>query len=149
MTEQTERKATVVRPGEGDTREVVGDRYRLLARGGDTDRSYVVLEGIVAPGGGPPIHYHTREEEGFYVLEGEFEFMADGEVIRATAGTFLNLPKESRHGYRNVGSTPGRLLVVCAPAGFEEFLRAADRQGPDRVVEIAERFGVHILPQGH
>lgn len=144
MAEQ--RKVKVVRPGEGRTVHVVGDAYRFLAVGGDTDRSYMIMESTTPPGGGPPLHYHTREEEGFYVLDGEFEFTADGETVRAGPGTFLTLPKQSRHTFRNVGETPGRMLVLCAPAGIEDFFAEADGQGPDQVVAAAARHGIHIIP---
>ena len=141
-----QRKVKLVRPGEGRAVNVVGDTYRFLAVGGDTDRSYMLMETEVPPGGGPPPHYHRREEEGFYILEGEFEFRAEGEVIRVGRGTFLNLPKESRHAFRNIGTTTGRMLVLCAPAGIESFFVAADRKGPEDLLRLAEAAGITILP---
>lgn len=114
---EVERKIKVTRPGEGAVCDVVGDTYRFLGTGGDTDATYFIMEALVPPGGGTPPHFHTREEEGFYILDGEFEFSADGETVRATAGTFLNLPRESRHFFRNVGDRPARMLILCAPAG--------------------------------
>lgn len=140
------RRMTVVRPGEGATVNVVGDTYRFLAFGGDTDRRYFLLEAEVPPGAGPPPHRHAREEEGFYVLDGAFEFEADGEVVRAGPGTFLNLPTGSLHRFRNVGDRPGRLLILCAPAGIEAFFAAADGQGPERLVELAARHGIEVPP---
>jgi quercetin dioxygenase-like cupin family protein len=145
---EVERKIKVTRPGEGTVCNVVGDTYRFLGTGGDTDATYFIMEALVPPGGGTPPHFHTREEEGFYVLDGDFEFTADGESVRASAGTFVNLPKESRHLVRNVGDRPGRMLVLCAPAGIEGFFAAAHEQGPDEVVELAARYGIHILPPG-
>lgn len=139
------RKAKVTRPGEGRTVGVVGDTYRFLGIGGDTDRAYMITEVTVAPGNGPPPHFHTREEEGFYVLDGELEFTADGETVRATAGTFLNLPKGSRHRFENVGATPARMLILCAPAGIEGFFDEADGKGPEGVIEAAARYGIEIL----
>ena len=50
---------------EGRTVGVVGDIYRFLAVGEDTDGRYAVWEAIVPPGGGPPPHVHSREEESF------------------------------------------------------------------------------------
>lgn len=141
-------KIKVTRPGEGATCNVVGDTYRFLGTGGDTDGTYLIMEALVPPGGGTPPHFHTREEEGFYILEGELEFTADGESVRANAGTFLNLPKESRHFFRNVGDRPARMLIFCAPAGIEAFFAAADRQGPEKVIELAARYGIHIIPEG-
>jgi mannose-6-phosphate isomerase-like protein (cupin superfamily) len=144
MAEQ--RKLKVVRPGEGRTVHVVGDTYRFLAVGGDTDRGYFLMEATTPPGGGPPLHYHTREEEGFYILDGEFEFAADGETVRAGPGTFLTLPKLSRHMLKNVGDRPGRMLVLCAPAGIEDFFAAGDGQGSEELVAAAARHGIHIIP---
>ena len=61
----------VRKPGEGRTIAVVGDVYRFLATGEETNGKYALWEAIVPPGGGPPPHVHSREEESFYVLEGE------------------------------------------------------------------------------
>ena len=146
MTEPTGRKVTVIRRDEGRTVHVVGDTYRLLGLGGDTDRQYFMMESITPPGGGPPPHYHTREEEGFYVLEGEIEFRAGDEVIVGRAGTFVNIPKNLTHSFKNVGDQPARMLVFCAPAGIEDFFVEADGQGPDVVIAAATRYGIHILP---
>jgi mannose-6-phosphate isomerase-like protein (cupin superfamily) len=55
---------------QGRTIAVVGDVYRFLATGEDTNGKYALFEAIVPPGGGPPPHVHSREEEGFYILEG-------------------------------------------------------------------------------
>jgi quercetin dioxygenase-like cupin family protein len=142
---QEQRRIRVTRPGEGESVQVVGDSYRFLAAGGETAGSYFIVEATVPPGGGPPPHYHTREEEGFYVLEGEVEFTADGEVVRAGPGTFLNLPRESRHHFRNVGERPARMLILCAPAGVEAFFRAADGKGPEDVVRLADEAGIKVL----
>ena len=63
-------KPTIRTAAEGRTIAVVGDVYSFLATGDDTDGKYAMFEAIVPPGGGPPPHVHSREEEGFYVLEG-------------------------------------------------------------------------------
>jgi quercetin dioxygenase-like cupin family protein len=73
-------------PAEGRTIAVVGDVYRFLATGEDTNEKYAQWEAIVPPGGGPPPHVHSREEEGFYVLEGEISFTIGGERHVASAG---------------------------------------------------------------
>ncbi len=74
--------------GKGRTIAVVGDVYRVLATGEETGGKYALWEALVPPGGGPPPHVHSREEEGFYVLEGEIAFTVNGERVVATAGTF-------------------------------------------------------------
>jgi len=56
---------------EGRTIAVVGDVYRFLATTADTDGKYAMWEAFVPPGSGPPPHVHSREEESFFILEGE------------------------------------------------------------------------------
>ena len=60
--------STIRTPAEGRTIAVVGDVYRFLATGQETNGKYAMWEAVVPPGGGPPPHVHSREEEGFYVL---------------------------------------------------------------------------------
>ncbi len=56
---------TLRKTGEDRTTAVVGDVYRFLATGEDTNGKYAVWEAVVPPGGGPPPHVRSREEEGF------------------------------------------------------------------------------------
>jgi mannose-6-phosphate isomerase-like protein (cupin superfamily) len=146
MSAESGRKVKVTRLGEGRAVRVVGDAYRLLAGSDDTDGGYMVMEAAIPPGAGPPLHVHAREDEGFYVLEGELEFVADGATLRAGAGTFLNLPKGSRHRFQNTGDRPARMLIMCAPGGIESFFIEADGQGPEALGAIAARYGITILP---
>lgn len=84
--------STLRKPNEGRTIAVVGDVYRFLATGEETAQRYAMSEAIVPPGGGPPQHVHSREEESFYILEGEITFQVGDEQIVAVAGTFANMP---------------------------------------------------------
>ncbi|HEX6144968.1 MAG TPA: cupin domain-containing protein [Geminicoccaceae bacterium] len=142
------RPLLVSRPGEGPWVAVAGDRYRFLGVGAETDRSYMIMEAEVPPGGGPPLHAHSREEEGFYVLDGEMTFEADGETVIAGPGTFLNLPKGSRHRFENRSGRPARMLILCAPAGIEDMFREADGKEPPELMTIAARYGISIFPPG-
>ena len=78
--------AAIRKPGEGRTIAVVGDVYRFLATGEDTNGKYALWEAVVPPGGGPPPHVHSREEEGFYILEGEITVQVGDERLVATPG---------------------------------------------------------------
>ena len=111
---------TVNKPNEGRTIAVVGDVYRFLATGEDTDGKYALFEAIVPPGGGPPPHVHSREEEGFYILEGEVTFTIDGKPLVATAGMFANMPVGTPHSFKNESSKPAKMLISVAPAGLEK-----------------------------
>jgi mannose-6-phosphate isomerase-like protein (cupin superfamily) len=115
MTHQPTLKA----PAEGRTVAIVGDVYRFLATGDETNGKYATWEAIVPPGGGPPPHVHSREEESFYILEGEILFMIGEQRVVATAGMFANMPVGTPHSFRNEGSKPAKMLISVAPAGLE------------------------------
>src|SRR5271167_1181770 len=111
---------TIRKSGEGRTIAVVGDVYRFLATGDNTNGKYAMWEAIVPPGGGPPPHVHSREEEGFYILEGEITFTINGDRVVATAGMFANMPVRTPHSFKNESDKPARMLISVAPAGLEQ-----------------------------
>lgn len=131
---------------------VLGTLLVLRIHGRDTSGVLSVVESHDAPGGGPPPHLHQREDETFQVLEGEYEFMADGKTILAKPGTTLFAPRGVAHTYRCVSKTPGKLMCIITPAGFEGFFEEIGAMNPQqqqdipRVLEIAKRFGLEILP---
>ena len=73
-----------------------------------------------AAGRRPPPHVHSREEEGFSVLDGEITLTVNGERIVATAGTFANLPVGTPHSSKNESDRPAKMLISVAPAGLEQ-----------------------------
>ena len=87
----------VLAAGEGRSIWVVGDRYTIKCGGDDTGGAFAMMEAIVPPGHGPPPHIHSREDEAFYVLEGEIQFHADGSSFTATSGAWVTLAKGSVH----------------------------------------------------
>src|ERR1700751_2738160 len=95
---ETNMIAAVIRqPGEGRTIGVVGDVYRFLSVGEETEGRYALFEAIVPPGGGPPPHVHSREQEGFYVLEGEITILVGDDRLVAGPGMFANMPVGTLH----------------------------------------------------
>jgi mannose-6-phosphate isomerase-like protein (cupin superfamily) len=107
----------------GDAFWVLSDHYRIKVSSGETLGSLAVVEIIAFPQNGPPPHIHHREDESFYVLDGEFSVFVDDRPFQVTAGAFVYIPKGTLHTYRNTGSRPGRLLVTLTPGGFENFWR--------------------------
>ena len=96
------------------------DEYRFLATGNETDGEYFLVEAIVPPGGGPPFHIQTREEEAFYVLEGELTFYGeDGEIV-VGPGSYLNIPKGAKHRFLNNSGQVAKMLFFFTPAGIEK-----------------------------
>src|SRR4051794_19371477 len=97
-------------PPQGRTIAVVGDVYRFLATGDDTSGKYPLFEALVGPGGGPPPHVQSREEEGFYVLEGKITFTANGERVVATAWMFANMPVGTPHSFKSESDRPAKIV---------------------------------------
>jgi quercetin dioxygenase-like cupin family protein len=148
----------ILQAGEGRSIWVIGDRYTIKAAGRDTGAAFALIEALVPPGGGPPPHIHRREDEAFYVLEGELQFHVDGLDITAEAGAWITLAKGSLHHFKNVGSTPARMLILVTPAGLEDFFLEVGREavagesepaGPtpadiQKLLETAPKYGLEI-----
>lgn len=149
-------------PGSGKTFSAVGDKYLFLATGEQTGGAYCLAEAVVLPGGGPPPHLHTREEESFYVIEGEITFTVEAETVVGVPGTFVQIPRGTPHAFKNNSTAPARMLIQCAPAGFERFMAefATELPSPDapplppspaeieKLLRVAPGYGIVILPPG-
>jgi len=124
----------------------------IRVHGRDTGGIVSVAESHDVPGGGPPPHIHSREDETFQVLEGEYEFTVEGKRFVAKKGTTIFAPRGIPHTYRYLGQAPGRLMCVITPAGFEGFFEAVGALSPQqqqdlpRVLAIAKEFGLEFLP---
>ena len=62
----------------------LGSRATIFATSAETGSSYAIWADEPPPGGGPIPHVHTREEEFFYVLEGDLTFWCAGQEFKAT-----------------------------------------------------------------
>jgi quercetin dioxygenase-like cupin family protein len=140
-------------PSEGGKKvNVLGIPMVIRIHGHDTGGIVSAVESHDVPGGGPPPHIHSREDETFQVLEGEYEFTVDGKGFIAKKGTTIFAPRGIPHTYRYLGQTPGRFMCVITPAGFEEFfevigaLTPQQQQDIPQVITIAKQFGLEFLP---
>jgi len=148
----------VLAAGDGRSIWVVGDRYTIKCSGNDTSGAYALLEAIVPPGGGPPPHIHSREDEAFYVLEGKLQFHADGCSFTATSGAWVTLARGSLHYFKNTGLNPARMLIVVTPSGLENFFLEIGREAVDgetepvaltpediqKLLQTAPKYGIEI-----
>ncbi|MGH3089051.1 MAG: quercetin 2,3-dioxygenase [Rubrobacteraceae bacterium] len=131
----------------------------FLATGEETGGSYTLVEeyGRKGVGAEPPMHAHTREEETFYVVEGEMKFHVGGEVVPAPAGTLVVLPRGVAHRFEIV-SDEVRCLNLLTPAGFEGFFRElgepareaalpTPEEPPDfaRIASVAAKYGIEMV----
>ena len=106
---------------QGRTVALVGDVYRFLATGEDTNGKYALIEALVGPGGGPPPHVHSREEEGFYILEGEITFTINRRAGRGDGGDVR----------QHAGRHAAQLQERNQQAGEDVGLGGAGRPGED------------------
>jgi quercetin dioxygenase-like cupin family protein len=144
----------VLHAGEGKSYWVVGDRYTFLTTGEDTGGAYALMHAVVPPQSGPPPHIHRREDEVFYVLEGELTFQVDGRTIPASAGAVVTLARGSLHTFRNTGPTTARMLILVNPAGLEKYFaevgqEASDGSAPappdiEKLLAVAPKYGLEI-----
>jgi len=131
-----------------------GGMYRIVATAEETRNTHFAFEATEPPGGGPPLHIHTREEELFLVLEGEITFFVDGIVTRVGPGGSAFVPRGAAHCFKNCSDRMARLLVLFTPGdieGFFEFGASSDGHAPsdevliERMNLLAPAFGLEIL----
>jgi quercetin dioxygenase-like cupin family protein len=159
----TNKTPTIRKPNEGRTIAVVGDVYRFMATSEDTNGKYAMWEAIVPPGGGPPPHVHSREEESFCILEGEITFQIGEERVVATAGMFANMPVGTPHSFKNESNQPAKMIISVAPAGLEEMFFEFGMPLPEgstsalpptkgeieKLLDIAPNYGIEIRVPHH
>ena len=86
--EKMEQGVTHIRPGDGRLLQVLDEVVTYKITSERTSGAYSLFEVISEPGGGPPPHVQHREDEAFYVLEGEYEFLDDdGYTMRVGKGS--------------------------------------------------------------
>ena len=151
--------AIQVPPDAGQAFWLVGDTYTLKLTGEQTGGAFSLSQAVVPPGGGPPPHVHYAEDETFVLLEGELLLEADGRTLPAPAGTVVYVPKGTRHGFTNVGTTPARMLFLYAPAGMERMFaeigqpaRPGEAAPPPsqadvaKLLSVAQKYHFELLP---
>lgn len=146
---ETETSVPIVHPpGSGKVVGVLGSQSTFKVLSEQTGGAYAVLEQQVPPGHGPPLHVHRHETEIFYILEGTFEITLGGQKIGASEGAMALGPRNIPHTFRNVGSTPGKLLLTVIPGRFADYFLDVDGvpdADHDTIKALCARYGVEIL----
>jgi quercetin dioxygenase-like cupin family protein len=145
-------------PQEGEAIWFLGVLATIKSSAATTGGRVAVIEHLAPQGAGSPLHVHRREDEWFYVLEGELAFWVGGRTFQAPAGSFVFGPRDVPHTFA-VTSPQARFLLVAEPAGFEDFMRALAvpaetltvpppaTEPPDleRLAAVAAEHGIEIL----
>lgn len=149
MLETTETKVPIIHaPGEGRKVGVLHSQSTFKVQSAEVGGAYAVLEQTIPAGGGPPLHVHRHETEIFYILEGDFEVTVGGQTVKAPAGACATCPRDIPHTFRNVGKTPGRLLLTIIPGRFGDYFIEVDNvnhDDPAAIKALAAKYDVEIL----
>ena len=152
---------THVPPGEGRSLWVLGELVTYKTTSERTGGAYSLFEVTTQPGNEVLPHVQHREDESFYVLEGEYEFLVEDHAIRAGGGSLIYVPRGNLHAHKNVGTTTGRMLLSQTPGGLHErFFEEVGEptmdgseplvsEGPQdmrRIIAIAVKYGIEIPP---
>jgi quercetin dioxygenase-like cupin family protein len=144
--------------GEGEASWFLGTLATVKASARTTAGRVAVIEHLAPRGTGSPLHVHHREDEWFYIVDGELTLWVGGQVITAPSGSFVYGPRDVPHTF-TVSSDTARFLLVTEPAGFEEFMRAFSEPATELVIpppateppdvqamtRLAAEYGIEIL----
>ncbi len=126
-------RAFWLKDGEGNARWWAGGLATIKATGKETGDLYSIVEVLEPEGARAPLHLHRKEDEAFYVLQGEMTFQIGEQTIRARPGSFVFGPKDVPHTY-TVDSGPAKLLFILSPPGFEECVYATSEPAKERTL---------------
>lgn len=147
-----------LQPRDGEALWFMGFLATIKASAEQTGGRVAVIHHHAPKGAGSPLHVHHRENEWFYVLDGELTIWVDGQATRAPAGSFVFGPQDTPHTFTVSSEEGARFLLVTEPAGFEAFMRTCAEpaqsltvpppgEPPDlaHMTAIAAQYGIDIL----
>ncbi|CAA9398776.1 hypothetical protein AVDCRST_MAG82-76 [uncultured Rubrobacteraceae bacterium] len=158
--EMRDRGTIHVGPGEGRALWISRELVMCKVTSEQTGGAYSLFEISSQPQGGMPPHIQHREDECFYVLEGELQFLVEDRTMSVGVGSLLYVPRGNLHAYDNLGDKPARMLVIQTPGGlherfFEELGEPVEDQaapsitesapGGEKITATAAKYGIEIL----
>jgi len=141
------RRVAVAKPGENRFpwhAKPQGNEIACKVTSADSAGACSIFELGVPSRSGPPLHVHHREDEWYYVLSGEFLFEVGGEPYHLPTGGSIWAPRDIRHRWANTTATEGKVILMCAPGGFENFFAELAKAPPMGSQNPAE---LHALDQ--
>ncbi|MFE9885112.1 cupin domain-containing protein [Streptomyces scopuliridis] len=158
----TAARAIIVPSSEGDTRFINGDVFTIKLRSALATGSLGFLEADVPPGVSAIPHTHGTEDEAFYLVSGEVEFVNGNTTHRCHAGDFVFIPRGTRHGYTNIGTHDAKMLIFFAPGGAEDLWGEVGEEAVpeavdapwsmekfEQVSEAMQRYNMTMYPPEH
>ncbi len=98
----------------------LGALLTFMALGSETNNQFWALEGLADSNMAVPLHAHSREDEIWYVLEGEIAFTVGNETRIGGPGSFVYIPRNVPHTFQ-VRSATARWFGIGTPAGLDQW----------------------------
>ncbi|UPK69957.1 cupin domain-containing protein [Chitinophaga filiformis] len=157
--------ARLINNSQGNHFSIVGDTYRIVIPGKQTNGEFAMIDMLVPPGGGPGPHAHASFHESFYVVDGEVEFKTEEGKTIARKGDVITIPKGGAvHSFKNVSGNMAHLLCTVVPAGLDAFFEEIgtpvqageflphphlDEDAIKKLVSIAKKYGQEVYPPNY
>ncbi len=122
-----------------------------------TGGAWELVEQLCPRGFAPPVHTHSQEAEAFYVLDGDLTFVLGEEVVPASPGAFVYVPRDTKHSFV-VESPVARFLSFALPANLGAFAEELGQPAqartlppqplpldPERFAAVATKYGQKAL----
>ncbi|SDF98886.1 Cupin domain protein [Pedobacter terrae] len=147
---------------DGSHLSIVGDTYRIVIPGKQTNGEFAIIDMLIPPGGGPGPHAHASFHESFYVVDGEVEFKTEQGKSIAQKGDTITIPKGGAiHSFKNVSNDLAHLLCTVVPAGLDDFFEeigtpvqegeflpppVMDENTVKKLISAAQKYGQEVYP---
>jgi mannose-6-phosphate isomerase-like protein (cupin superfamily) len=152
-----DREIRALGPGEGTSVWSLGGRFTVKADSALSEGRLALVESLAFRSTEPPLHVHHREDEAWYVLDGQMTFYVGDRVEVAGPGSFVYAPMGLPHAF-TVDIEPTRVLVLATPAGFEHFALELGEPAtgdeppgplhvpaPDVLGPVGARYGIEVI----
>ena len=126
-------KPMLVRRNEGEARWWFGSLAEIKATAADTGGQLTIVEVTEHPRVEAPLHVHHRDDEAFWILEGDVTFEVGDTTIEASAGDYVFAPRDIPHRF-TVGDSGCRMLFILVPGGLEDVVRKTSEPARSRTL---------------
>jgi len=109
----------------------MGGQFDCKVSARDTNGQLCIYDTFRQEKGGPALHMHHRQDEWFFVIQGEFLIKVGDDLLDLKAGDSAFAPRKIPHTFAKISDGEARLLILLQPAGtIEDFFKAMSKLGP-------------------
>jgi mannose-6-phosphate isomerase-like protein (cupin superfamily) len=94
-----------------------------------------------------PPHVHHKDDEAWYVLEGELRVQKGAEEVMLRAGAGLLVPKGTPHTYWNPGPGAARYLLIMTANIYQliQDIHAMNERTPDALAAVFKKHDSELM----